>query len=57
MELVVTWGGGSCTVEVMDTDDESDLELPSSTPAAVRSALATALDALKQEMVALVTTS
>lgn len=57
MEVLVTWNGGSCTVEVLDTDNESDLELPATAPPVVRSALASALDALKQEMIATVATT
>lgn len=40
----------------MDTDDESDLELPAGTPAAVRSGLASILAVLKKEMIATVAT-
>ena len=56
IEIEILWNGGSCTVEVMDTDDESDLELPGGTPAAVRSALASILAVLKKEMIASVAT-
>ena len=57
MEVLVTWKGGSSTVEVLDTDNESDLELPAAAPTVVRSALSRALDALKQEMIAMVAMS
>jgi hypothetical protein len=44
---------GSCSgLEVMDTDDADDLELPGSAPPVVRAALAAALESLKEEMVA-----
>ena len=57
MEVLVTWNGGSSTVEVLDTDNESDLELPAAAPPVVRSALASALGNLKQEMIAMVATT
>ena len=51
LELELGWGeGGRCTVEVMDSDDPSDLELPPSAPDGLRTALAEALEQLKEEM-------
>ena len=53
MELELGWGeGGRCKLEVMDSDDPSDLELPPSAPDGLRTALAEALEQLKQEMLA-----
>ena len=51
LELSISWAGGDCELEVLDTESAAELELPTAAPAELRAALASVLLQLKEEMV------
>ena len=51
LELSISWAGGDCELEVLETSSAAELELPTAAPAELRAALASVLLQLKEEMV------